>query len=68
MNVRAFLDTNVVVYAFDPVVSHKSKTAGSLMRALSERGAGYISTQVVHEFFNVAFRKFQPKMTWTMRG
>ena len=53
----------MLVYAFDPVLTTKSDQALQLMRAMSERETSYISHQVVHEFFNVAFRKFEPKMT-----
>lgn len=63
MSVKAFFDTNVLVYAFGPVLTDKSDRATSVLRACSEQSAGYVSSQVVNEFFNVAFRKFRPKMT-----
>jgi predicted nucleic acid-binding protein len=60
---RYFLDTNVLVYTFDPKVPRKQKTARDLMaRALRDRD-GIISYQVTQEFLNVALRKFTPPMS-----
>lgn len=48
-----FLDTNVLVYAYDSRNRRKQDIARSLVRKLLG-GKGVISTQVVQEFCNVA--------------
>jgi predicted nucleic acid-binding protein len=57
MNDRFFLDTNIIVYSFDPSSARKAEIANSLLRQgfLTRKGA--ISYQVVQEFFNVALRR-----------
>ena len=58
MNDKYFLDTNVIVYSFDPNIPDKQHAARSLIRnALT--GQGCISYQVAQEFFNLATRKFE---------
>ena len=52
-----FIDTNVFVYAFDNSNPKKSQKARHLIEDLSNSKKGYISTQVVQEFCNVALRK-----------
>ena len=57
MSVRSFINTNVLVYA--DAGDHPSKQSIAL-RLLSEHlwaGTGVISTQVLHEYVNVALRK-----------
>ncbi len=62
MNDKYFLDTNVIVYSFDPKTSDKQHIARSLIsNALT--GQGCISYQVVQEFFNVATRKFETPLS-----
>lgn len=62
MNDKYFLDTNVIVYSFDPNFSNKQYIAQHLIRnALT--GQGCISYQVVQEFFNVATRKFKTPLS-----
>ena len=52
MNDKYFLDTNVIVYSFDPNIPDKQHAARSLIRnALT--GQGCISYQVAQEFFNL---------------
>ncbi len=62
MSGRFFLDTNVFVYAFDGKSTDKAKRALHLIRQAVDTGNGVISYQVVQEFFNVAFRRFQQPM------
>jgi predicted nucleic acid-binding protein len=59
---RFFLDTNIVVYAFDKTQPKKGEIAVGLLRRASV-GEGAISYQVVQEFFSVAFRRFSTPMT-----
>jgi predicted nucleic acid-binding protein len=64
MSGRAFLDTNIFVYNFDPdAPPAKRRIARTLIRdALSGREA-VISYQVVQEFLNVATGKFARQIT-----
>lgn len=58
MSVRAFLDTNIFVYAVDRGDMNKQKAADSLIGRMIDRRSGVVSYQVVQEFLNVALRKF----------
>ena len=61
MNDKFFLDTNVLVYAFDRRSPAKLRIAENLIsRAL--QGEGCIASQVVQEFINVALTKFKPAL------
>jgi predicted nucleic acid-binding protein len=51
MNAKAFLDTNIIVYAFSSNDARRNK-AEALLRA-----GGIISVQVLNEFVNVSRRK-----------
>mgnify|MGYP001598655176 CR=1 FL=1 len=63
VNPRFFLDTNVFVYSFDTRSAPKRDKALVLIeRALAE-GMGFISTQVVQEFLNVASRRFEKPLS-----
>ncbi len=62
MSGRFFLDTNIFVYTFDAKSSAKAKRATQLIRRAADTGDGLVSYQVVQEFFNVAFRRFQHPM------
>jgi predicted nucleic acid-binding protein len=63
MKDRFFLDTNVFAYSFDTGEPSKVRRARQLiLQAISTR-KGIISYQVIQEFFNVAMRKFAPRMT-----
>ena len=57
MSDRFFLDTNVLVYTFDPREPAKQTRAIELVTEALQ-GHGIISFQVVQEFLNVASRKF----------
>lgn len=58
----AFLDTNILVYAFEPIVSSKRERAQSLVNQALDAEDAVISFQVVQEFLNVALRKFPQPM------
>ena len=62
MNGRFFLDTNIFAYAFDVKAPAKARRASQLIRQAADTGKGIVSYQVVQEFFNVAFRRFQHPM------
>lgn len=57
--VADFLDTNVLVYAFDNDEPIKQARARQVMR---ERPDSVISTQVLLEWYSVVTRKFSPPM------
>ena len=54
MRAEVFLDTNVLVYAFDPANPKKKEQA----RALIQSPGWWISWQVVQEFAHVALHRF----------
>lgn len=59
MSAPEFLDTNVLVYAYDPVDSHKQRIAQDLVRrALA--GSILMSTQVLAEFAATLLHKMVP--------
>ena len=58
-----FLDTNVLVYLFDPDAPAKQAVARRLLEEAVHSRRGTISTQVVQEFVHLALRKFQRPMT-----
>ncbi len=54
---KVFLDTNVIVYAYDKSAGEKHRIASDIMIELWKSGHGVISTQVLQEFFVVTTRK-----------
>jgi len=53
----AFVDTNVLIYAFDRGDREKQEKAAALVSSLAEEGRLRLSTQVMQEFFVTATRK-----------
>ena len=56
-SVREFVDSNILVYAFDPSAESKQFIAGQLLQRLSKNGNGCLSVQVLQEFFVTITRK-----------
>ena len=56
---RAFVDTNILVYAYDTRAHEKHKRAKSLIDELWIHRNGVLSTQVINEFAWVLIRKFK---------
>ncbi len=52
-----FIDTNVLVYAFDKSAGDKQVKARSLVADCIKNRNGFLSTQVLQEFYVVATRK-----------
>ncbi len=52
-----FVDTNVLVYAYDPTTTEKHERARQLVSRLWESGDGTLSVQVLQEFFWTVTRK-----------
>jgi len=62
MSGRFFLDTNIFAYTFDAKSPAKARRAAQLIRQAADTGNGVVSYQIVQEFFNLAFRRFQHPM------
>jgi predicted nucleic acid-binding protein len=59
MSAKAFLDTNVFVYDIDRAApAGKRRVARDLIRHALQQRNSVISYQIIHEFLNVALRKF----------
>lgn len=56
---RCFVDTNVLIYAYDNQAGTKQRRAQQRLSALWDSGAGVLSVQVLQEFFNNATRKLR---------
>ena len=54
---KAFIDTNVLVYSIDPSDPEKTDVVRGLLRDLADSNRGIISTQVMQEFYVVATKK-----------
>jgi predicted nucleic acid-binding protein len=57
-----FIDSNVLVYAYDPDKGAKHDAAVAILAKLWREGTGVLSTQVLQEFYRVATRKLKPAM------
>jgi len=57
MSDRVFVDTNVLVYAYDRSEPEKQRQALYVLDRLAMSGVGVISTQVLSEFFVAVTRK-----------
>jgi predicted nucleic acid-binding protein len=57
MNVRSFIDTNVLVYTDDASAPTKKRDALDLLAAAHASRKGVVSTQVLAEYYWVATRK-----------
>ncbi|BAZ28772.1 hypothetical protein NIES4074_12060 [Cylindrospermum sp. NIES-4074] len=56
MNGRVFLDTNILVYIYDPLDTAKQEQAIAVVDRLIRSGKAVISTQVIGEFFMATTR------------
>ena len=57
MSDKYFIDTNIFIYLIDKN-SPKQQVSQNLVQAAIKSGDGYISTQVIQEFLNLATGKF----------
>ena len=62
MKDKIFLDTNIFIYSFDKNDFDKMNRAQSIIQRALESNQGFISTQVIQEFINVATKKFVTPM------
>lgn len=58
--VKTFLDTNIVIYAYDGSAGKKHEMAQKIVMNLWDSGQGVLSTQVLQEFY-VSVTKKIPK-------
>lgn len=59
MNGREFVDTNVLIYAFDRTAGKKREAAVALLARLWSDRIGYLSLQVLQEFYVTATKKLK---------
>ena len=59
---RVFLDTNVLVYAFDASEPAKQRVALAVVEDLALSGTAVLSTQVLQEFYVIVTRKLRPPL------
>ena len=57
-----FIDTNIFIYSFDIDAHEKRDKAKEIIKTALIDGKGFISIQVIQEFYNVATRKFKAPM------
>ena len=58
---KVFIDTNIIIYAYDVTAGKKHETARAIITDLWDSGLGAISTQVLQEFFvNVVLKIPKP--------
>ena len=69
MTDRAFVDTNVLIYAYDTDAGEKHYRAREMLKELWEADGGIISTQVLQEFYvNVTMKIPTPITPARARG
>lgn len=59
---QIFLDTNILVYAFDVDAGHKFEKAQSILKDCWESESGTLSTQVLQEFYVTVTKKLSNKI------
>ena len=59
MNAKTFVDTNVLVYAYDERQDASKKTAQTILLDLRQERSGALSMQVLQEFYNTVTRKLR---------
>lgn len=62
MSPREFIDTDVLLYAYDTSERTKQPIAVALLARLWSDGTGVLSTQVLQEFYSVATTRRRPPM------
>jgi predicted nucleic acid-binding protein len=59
MTELVFVDTNILLYAYDPAAGEKHTRATRALERLWEEQVGRVSVQVLHEFYVTAIRKLK---------
>jgi predicted nucleic acid-binding protein len=60
-----FLDTNVMVYAYDGSDAEKCEKSQAILRSCWSNGSGLLSTQVLQEFYVTVTRKLPKNLSRT---
>lgn len=69
MTDKLFVDTNILIYAYDRDAGARHQQAAELIRQLWENGGGVLSTQVLQEFYvNITQKIPKPISFATARG
>jgi len=68
MSDRAFVDTNILVYAHDRAAGERHRIARTLLERLWEERTGVLSTQVIQEFYVNVRRRAQRPISATEAG
>jgi predicted nucleic acid-binding protein len=69
MNDRIFIDTNILLYAYDLDAGLKRDVASNIVRRVWAEGTGTLSTQVLQEFYvNVTMKIARPISPCEARG
>ncbi|HEC63072.1 MAG TPA: PIN domain-containing protein [Candidatus Acetothermia bacterium] len=63
MTGEVFIDTNLLVYAYDHTAGEKHVKANEILDVLLHTGRGVLSAQVLAEFFRVSTSKLSPPLT-----
>lgn len=63
MTAKIFVDTNILVYAYDRSEPAKQQQAALILDKLALSGVGVISSQVMSEFFVTVTRKISAPLT-----
>ena len=63
MSGKIFIDTNILIYAYDLDAGAKHVTAASILRDTWEKQCGMLSTQVLQEFYVNITRKIVKPLT-----
>ncbi len=63
MSGKVFVDTNILIYAYDLDAGEKNVISAAILRDLWENGMGVISTQVLQEFYVNVTRKIETHLT-----
>ena len=58
-----FVDTNILVYAYDETDTIRGPVAERILRGLWSSDRGVVSTQVLQEFYAVATKKIKKPLT-----
>ncbi len=63
MTGKVLIDTNVLVYAYDRAETIKQAQARQVLGELAKQRAGFISAQVLSEFYNAVTRRIAAPLT-----
>jgi len=63
MKGKAFIDTNILIYAHDLDAGYKNEISAEIVRNLWENRTGIISTQVLQEFYVNVTRKISSPLS-----